>query len=50
MPKKNDPYGVEVKKKGAKKGFPQILSTMQKNCIQKYFFFYFQTFHPILCP
>ena len=39
MPKKNDPYGVGVKKKEAKKGFPQILSTMQKNCIQKYFFF-----------
>ena len=28
MPKKNDPYGVGVKKKGAKKGFLQILSTM----------------------
>tara|TARA_A100001015_G_scaffold299503_1_gene383627 strand:- start:796 stop:999 length:204 start_codon:yes stop_codon:yes gene_type:complete len=37
--KKNDPYGVGVKKKEAKKGFPQILSTMQKNSIQKYFFF-----------
>ena len=37
--KKNDPYDVGVKKKGAKKGFPQILSTMQKNSIQKYFFF-----------